>query len=114
MICMLPRPIFRAVLARPESALGAALLGYSSSQCVIGPGLGLGSTVTSSPIATPMPSRRFGERVKIHPLPDGKSLARIRQPSIVPPTGWLALAPRAGTVPKLGYVLTSVSDLVIC
>jgi catechol 2,3-dioxygenase-like lactoylglutathione lyase family enzyme len=27
--------------------------------------------------------------------PAGKSLARIRQPSIVPPTGWLALVPHA-------------------
>jgi hypothetical protein len=32
-----------------------------------------------------------------HPLPHGESLARNRLPSIVPLTGWLALAPHVSS-----------------
>jgi hypothetical protein len=55
------------------------------------------STVTSSPIAIPVLSRRFGARMSTHPLPAGTSLVRIRQVPIVPLTGWSALAPHASS-----------------
>jgi hypothetical protein len=38
-----------------------------------------------------MPVSRFGARVSAHPRPAGTSLVRIRQPPIVPLTGWSAL-----------------------
>jgi hypothetical protein len=50
---------------------------------------------------------RHGTR-STHPLPAGTSLARIRQPSIVPPTGWSALAPQASSGSN-GIVMTALS-----
>jgi hypothetical protein len=66
------------------------------------------STVTSSPIAIPMPISRFGARVSAHPRPVGTSLARNRQPPIVPLTGWSALAPHASSGSN-GTMMTALS-----
>ena len=56
----------------------------------------------------PCPAGASEPGSKSNPLPDGKSLARIRQPSIVPPTGWLVLAPHASSGSN-GIVMTAVS-----
>jgi hypothetical protein len=60
-----------------------------------------------SPIAIPA-AQAFEARVSNHPLSVGTSLARIRQPPIVPPTGWLAFAPHASSGSN-GIVTTALS-----
>jgi len=44
-----------------------------------------------------MPVSRFAARVSAHPRSAGTSLVRIRQPPIVPLTGWSAFAPHASS-----------------
>ena len=83
----------------------AAISSARSPRC--GPS-GANSTVTSSPMAIPMLSRRFGARVSTHPLSAGTSLVRIRQLPIVPLTGWPALAPHASSGSN-GNVMTALS-----
>jgi hypothetical protein len=69
---------------------------------------GASSTLTSSPIAIAMLASRFGARISTHPWPAGTSLVRIRQPPIVPLTGWSALAPHSSSGSN-GTMMTALS-----
>ena len=55
-----------------------------------------------------MLSKRFAAIVSTHPLSASTSLVRIRQPPIVPLTGWSALAPHASSGSN-GIVMTALS-----